>query len=66
VNAVAWHDETAVGHAMLIPDEEGESELAVFVRLRHQNAGIGRRLVEGLLAPGYREGVRHVWLTVGS
>jgi GNAT superfamily N-acetyltransferase len=78
VNAVAWHEDSAVGHAMLIPDEEGgnggadgndgddEPELAVFVRPRHQNAGIGRRLVEGVLALGYREGVRHVWLTVGS
>jgi GNAT superfamily N-acetyltransferase len=71
VNAVAWHEGAAVGHAMLIPEAEGgddgaEHELAVFVRPRHQNAGIGRRLVEGVLALGHRAGVRHVWLTVGS
>ena len=71
VNAVAWHEDSAVGHAMLRPeaDEENgddEHELAVFVRPRYQNAGVGTRLVEGVLALGYREGVRHVWLTVGS
>jgi len=78
VNAVAWHEDAVVGHAMLRPDEErgngggdgndgdDEHELAVFVRPRHQNAGVGTRLVEGVLALGHRDGVRHVWLTVGS
>ncbi|MFC7157163.1 GNAT family N-acetyltransferase [Halomarina halobia] len=69
VNTVAWHGETAVGHAMLVPDPDAggeEYELAVFVRPRYQGAGVGTRLVEGLLAQGYRAGVRVVWLTVGS
>lgn len=65
-NTISWHDGAAVGHAMLIPDEAEGDELAVFVRPRHQNAGIGTRLVKGVIAQGYREGVRHVWLTVGS
>jgi GNAT superfamily N-acetyltransferase len=66
VNTVAWHDGVAVGHAMLIPDDTDECELAVFVRPRYQNAGIGTRLVEGVLAQGYRADIRNVWLTVGS
>lgn len=67
VNAIAWHDGAAVGHAMLIPDGDDDGyELAVFVRPEHQNAGVGTRLVEGVLAQGHREGVEHVWLTVGS
>jgi GNAT superfamily N-acetyltransferase len=61
---VAWHDDSAVGHAVLVSDDEGEYELAVFVLGDYQDAGIGTRLLEGLLGLGQREGAGRVWLTV--
>lgn len=64
VNVVAWHSETAVGHATLVPDRAGGYELAIFVRSSHQEAGIGTELIEALLGAGQRGGVERVWLTV--
>lgn len=64
LNAVAWHDETAVGHAMLVPDENQEFELAIFVLGDYQSAGIGTELIETLLGYGKREEIDRVWLTV--
>ncbi|UWG51824.1 Acetyltransferase (GNAT) family [Halalkaliarchaeum sp. AArc-CO] len=62
-NVVAWHGESAVGHATLVPDDEAY-ELAIFVLQEYQKAGIGTELIEALLGHGASEGARKVWLTV--
>lgn len=64
LNVVAWHGDDAVGHAMLVPDRHGASELAIFVLREYQEAGIGTQLIEGLLGAGRRAGLDRVWLTV--
>jgi len=65
VNVVAeLDDDGIVGHATLVPDGEEGYELAIFVLHEYQNAGIGTRLMEGLLGAGQQQGVEHVWLTV--
>jgi GNAT superfamily N-acetyltransferase len=64
VNVVAWHGDQPIGHAMLIPDDEDASELAIFVLGEYQDAGIGTGLIEALLGAGREEGIEHVWLTV--
>lgn len=61
---VAWHDDRPVGQAVLVEDEFGNHELAIFVHQAYHHAGIGTRLVEALLAHGEREGVDNVWLLV--
>ena len=63
LNVVAWHDDRAVGHATLVPDEESH-ELAIFVHQDYQRAGIGSKLIKGLLGHGQESGVERVWLTV--
>ena len=79
-NAVTWHEDRAVGHATLVPDEGGKTnghqgveepkdgepayELAIFVLQAYQRAGIGTHLLEGLLGYGASQGVETVWLTV--
>ena len=68
VNVVAEREDTEginlVGHATLVPDGSGAYELAIFVLHGYQNAGIGTRLITGLLGEGQRQGVKRVWLTV--
>ncbi|MCY4731367.1 GNAT family N-acetyltransferase [Natronomonas gomsonensis] len=64
VNVVAWHGDDAVGHATLVPDTEGASELAIFVLREFQEAGIGTQLIECLLGAGRESGIEQVWLTV--
>jgi RimJ/RimL family protein N-acetyltransferase len=64
VNVVAWHGDDAVGHATLVPDTEGASELAIFVLREYQEAGIGTQLIECLLGAGRESGIEQVWLTV--
>ena len=64
VNVVAVHDDAVVGHAMLVPDRHGASELAIFVIRAYQAAGIGTVLTEALLEAGRRAGIDRVWLTV--
>jgi GNAT superfamily N-acetyltransferase len=65
VNVVAWHEDAAVGHATLVPDEEdGVAELAIFVLQAYQAAGIGTRLLEVLLGAGREAGFERVWLSV--
>jgi GNAT superfamily N-acetyltransferase len=63
-NVVATHEGSAVGHAMLVPDDDGAYELAVFVLHDYQGAGIGTHLLEALLGYGQAEGIEKVWLTV--
>ena len=64
LNVVAMHDDRAAGHATLVPDSDDASELAIFVHQEYQRAGIGSRLIEGLLGHGRANGVEKVWLTV--
>ena len=64
VNVVAKHDDIVAGHATLVPDNDAEHELAIFVLQAYQGAGIGTALVETLLGHGQAEGIGHVWLTV--
>jgi len=64
INVAARHDDSVVGHAILVPDQHEAFELAVFVLGEFQGAGIGTRLLKGLLGQGRREGVEKVWLTV--
>jgi len=64
LNVVARHDDAVAGHATLVPDREGDCELAIFVLQPYQGAGIGTQLVETLLGAGQAAGIEHVWLTV--
>ena len=64
VNVLAWHDDRVVGHAVLVPDDDGAYELAIFVHQAYQGAGIGTRLIRALLGAGQAAGVDRVWLTV--
>ncbi|MFB6309088.1 MAG: N-acetyltransferase family protein [Haloarculaceae archaeon] len=64
VNVVATHEGSAVGHATLVPDDEGEHELAIFVLSSYQGAGIGTELLRTLLGRGQELGIDRVWLTV--
>jgi ribosomal protein S18 acetylase RimI-like enzyme len=63
-NVIASHGEDCVGHATLVPDGGGAYELAIFVLDTHQQAGIGSRLLDGLLGHAEAEGAEYVWLTV--
>ena len=65
-NVAVWHDDRPVGHAVLMPVDEGSAELAIFVHPDYQSAGIGTRLIEVLLGHGQAEGVDHVWLAVSQ
>ncbi|MFB6200892.1 MAG: GNAT family N-acetyltransferase [Halorhabdus sp.] len=64
LNVIAWHGEEAVGHSMLVPDDEDAHELAIFVLGSHQSAGIGTELLQTLLGYGTENGIDCVWLTV--
>ena len=64
LNVVAHHEGSVVGHATLVPDNQGEYELAIFVLQPFQGAGIGTNLVETLLGLGQSEDLDRVWLTV--
>jgi len=63
-NVVAWHGNRAVGHALLVPDGDGDHELAIFVLHDYQGALIGTQLVRSLLGWGQSEGIERVWLSV--
>jgi GNAT superfamily N-acetyltransferase len=63
-DVLAWYGEECVGHATLVPDEEGAYELAIFVLDEYQRAGIGSQLMEGLLGHGQEKSAERVWLTV--
>jgi GNAT superfamily N-acetyltransferase len=64
LNLVASHGDRVVGHAMLVPDDDGSHELAIFVLQAYQSAGIGSALVRHLLGAGATDGVERVWLSV--
>lgn len=64
LTVLANHDGDVVGHGMLVPDDEGAYELALFVLQAYQGAGIGTELLRTLLGLGREEGVERVWLSV--
>ncbi|MEF8775320.1 MAG: GNAT family N-acetyltransferase [Haloarculaceae archaeon] len=64
IGVVGWHDDDAVGHAILVPDEEGAYELAIFVLQDYQGARIGTKLLESLFGLAQERGVERVWLSV--
>lgn len=61
---LAWHDDRAVGQAVLIEEEPGRCELAIFLHQDYHSAGIGTRLLEATLSYGREHGVEYVWLLV--
>lgn len=63
INVVAWHEGDAVGHAILVPDDS-RWELAIFVHQDYQRSGIGRQMIEALLAEAMNRGAERIWLTV--
>ena len=64
-NVVVRHGDRLVGHAVLVPVDDG-SELAIFVHPDYQSAGIGTRLIKVLLGHGQANGIEHVWLAVSA
>jgi len=70
INVIAFHEDRdegeriAVGHACLLDCGDGTSELTIFVHQDYQLAGIGSRLIRGLLGEGQAHGVERVWLSV--
>lgn len=64
-NVLAWHGDVVAGHATLLEIHPGVYELGTFVHRAYQRAGIGSRLVTGLLEQGKRAGVETVRLVVG-
>lgn len=63
-NVVARHEGQPVGHVMLVPDQTGAYELAIFVLQAYQGAHIGTELVRTVLGLAQQEGIERVWLTV--
>lgn len=64
---VAWHESSAVGHVVLLPDGDRGYELAIFVHQDYHRCGLGRRLVGAMLAVAGDKGITRVgMLTTGS
>lgn len=64
LTVVALHEDEPIGHGMLVPDQEGAVELALFVLHEYQGAGVGTELLRTLLGLGQAEGIERVWLSV--
>jgi RimJ/RimL family protein N-acetyltransferase len=64
LNVIAWHGDSAVGHVVLVGDDEDGYELAIFVLQAYQGAGIGTALVKTVLGAAESEGIENVWLSV--
>lgn len=59
-NFLAWSGQKVVGHGAICGDGES-AEVAVFVHQDYRERGIGRRLLNELIAEGQRMGLRRVW-----
>lgn len=64
LNVVGRHESTTVGHAMLVAEDNGNHELAIFVRPDYQGAGIGTELLETTLGAAAAAGFECIWLSV--
>ncbi|MFB6152888.1 MAG: N-acetyltransferase family protein [Halodesulfurarchaeum sp.] len=65
LGVVAWHGDRAVGHALLLGNDDGH-EVAIFVHQEFQQASIGTHLLRTLLGEAEEAGIESVWLTVES
>ncbi|RLA92730.1 MAG: GNAT family N-acetyltransferase [Deltaproteobacteria bacterium] len=66
INYIALKHKRAVGHAVMIPSEEGEdAEFMIFVLQGQRNRGIGSSLIRYALQDGKKRGIKRVWLSVG-
>jgi|AntDeeMinimDraft_6_1070357.scaffolds.fasta_scaffold13020_2 ribosomal protein S18 acetylase RimI-like enzyme len=63
VNVLARHEDSVVGHAILVPFDD-RSELAIFVHQDYQHAGVGSKLIRALLGEGEAADIDRVWLCV--
>lgn len=61
---LASHEGAVIGHALLVPDDTGAYELAIFVLRAYQGAHVGTELLETLLGHAIEQGIERVWLTV--
>ena len=61
---VALNGDRVVGHATLVPDNDGAYELAIFVHQDFRGIGIGTALLETLLGSAAAAGIDRIWLTV--
>lgn len=61
---LAWHGDRLAGQAVLVPDDDGSHEFAIFLDEDYRGAGIGTRLTEAMLSHGRASGVGDVWLLV--
>lgn len=64
IHLVCEYNDRVIGHAMLVPDQEGDHELAIFIHQDFQHAGNGYALLTHLLGAGIEGDVERVWLTV--
>jgi len=64
LHVVAYHDDDAVGHVMLVADRDEGYELAIFVLQPYQGAHIGTELVRTGLGLAQARGIEQVWLSV--
>ncbi|MFB6267326.1 MAG: N-acetyltransferase family protein [Halodesulfurarchaeum sp.] len=65
LGVVAWDDDRAVGHALLLGNDDGH-EVAIFVHQDFQHASIGTHLLRTLLGEAADSDIQRVWLTVES
>jgi RimJ/RimL family protein N-acetyltransferase len=64
-NFLAWRGESVIGHASLVPDQQGKSaEFVIFVDQNHRNRGIGTQLTWFALERSRQLGYDSIWLTV--
>ena len=49
---------------MLVPDGDGDHEVAIFILRPYQGAGIGTELTRSILGYGEKQDISKVWLTV--
>jgi GNAT superfamily N-acetyltransferase len=65
LNALAWREDSVIGHAAMIPDMKVKSgELVVFVEQNHRNLGIGTELARFIMEVFADLHFESAWLTV--
>jgi ribosomal protein S18 acetylase RimI-like enzyme len=63
-NVVARSRRRVVGHAAAVRDSATSYELVVFVDQSYQGTGIGRALLDAVVALARRDGAERIWLSV--